>query len=200
MSLNILIDSLPKAYEVDGREYLLNTDFRTGILYEQLMQDPDIDSTDKVLLAARLYYPDEMPDDMNVAMNGIVWFYSCGKELVEFAKPVDGRVSRFHGKRLYDYDIDAPYFYAAFLSQYGIDLQDIEYLHWWKFQAMFLGLSDEHPLSKIMEYRGADLSKIKNKAEKERYKNLQMRYRLPDIRSKKEKQNDIGAMFGVFAP
>lgn len=200
--INMLIDSLPTTVEVAGREFVIASDFRTSILYEQLMQDPDIEERDKILAASRLYFPDEFPGDYAEAMNKIIWFYSCGKELQEFQTDQSSKPkrNRFGGKRLYDYDIDAPYFYAAFLSQYGIDLQDVEYMHWWKFQALFLGLSENQRLSQIMEYRAIDISKIKNRAERERYAALQNQYRLPDIRSKKQKQHDVGSMFGVFAP
>ncbi len=196
--INILIDSLPTTVMVAGREFDIASDFRTGILYEQLMQDPDLDSRQKARAAIALYYGDVWPDDFTEAMNQLIWFYSCGRELEKTAGA--GRPSRFGGKRLYDYDEDAVYFYAAFLTQYGIDLQDIKYLHWWKFQALFNGLNEDQRLSQIMSYRAADLSKIKNKSEREHYRELQIRYKLPDIRSKRQKQQDVGSLFGVFAP
>ena len=40
------------------------------------------------------------------------------------------------------------------MSQYGIDLIDIEELHWYKFLALFKGLKDDEIISKIMAYRG----------------------------------------------
>lgn len=196
--INILIDPLPTTVTVAGREFDIATDFRTGILYEQLMQDPDLEHKDKIRAAIELYYGEVFPFDLTEAMSQIVWFYSCGRDLEKFAGGGSGK--GFSGKRLYDYDEDAVYFYTAFLTQYGIDLQDIEYLHWWKFQAMFMGINDDQKLSQIMSYRAVDLGKIKNRTEREHYRELQLRYRLPDIRSRKQKQRDVGSMFGVFAP
>lgn len=51
-----------------------------------------------------------------------------------------------------DYAIDADYIYAAFLSQYGIDLLDVKELHWHKFLALFKGLKDDEMICKIMSY------------------------------------------------
>lgn len=192
----MMIDSLPTTVEVGGREFVIVSDFRTSILFEQMMQDPDIDPEVKVLQACNLYYPDERPDDMTEAINACVWFYTCGKELKQYARDAERQRRRNNGKRTYDYDIDAQYFYTAFLSQYNVDLQDIEYLHWWKFMAMFLGLTEDHMLSKIMSYRAADLSKIKSKDERARIAALQSRYRLPDIRTKQQKSMDVGSLFG----
>ena len=59
-----------------------------------------------------------------------------------------------------------------------------------------LGLNEENEICKIMEYRSVDLSKIKNKAEKERFARLKRRYALPDTRTAEQKQMDIGAILG----
>ena len=52
-----------------------------------------------------------------------------------------------------DYEIDADYIYSAFLGQYGIDLIDIEELHWHKFLALLKGLRESEMITKIMSYR-----------------------------------------------
>ena len=43
----------------------------------------------------------------------------------------------------------------------------------------------------VMSYRAMDISKIKNKKEKKKYKELQELYKLPDMRSEEEKENDF---------
>ena len=42
-----------------------------------------------------------------------------------------------------------------------------------------------------MGYRALDISKIKDKQEKKRYKYLQEIYKLPDMRSEEEKEEDF---------
>ena len=50
-------------------------------------------------------------------------------------------------------------------------------------------------LVEIMGYRAIDLSKIKDKEEKKRYKNLKKIYQLPDMRTAEEKEADFGKAF-----
>lgn len=81
------------------------------------------------------------------------------------------------------------------MEQYNIDLNSIKYLHWWKFKALFNSLNENVLFSKIMSYRVIDLSKIKDKAIKKQYKQLKELYKLPDMRSEEEKENDFAEAF-----
>ena len=196
---NIMIDALPLSVELGGRDFPISADFRTSILFEQLMQDTGVSKNEKITTALALYFPDGVPVAlMPEACMEITNFYCCGN--VDDVAEEGARQQKALGgkrlKRIYDYDYDAPYIYAAFLDQYGIDLQDIKFLHWWKFHALFLGLKEDNEICKIMSYRAIDLGEIKNRAERKRYAILQAKYRLPDTRTLEEKQASVGAMFG----
>ena len=56
---------------------------------------------------------------------------------------------------------------------------------------MFEGLKAENKICEIMGYRAVDISKIKDKEEKKRYKKLQREYALPDDRTEEEKERDF---------
>ena len=71
--MNILVDRLPNEYE--GLK--INTNFRSFILFELLMQDREIEKEDKIALALNLFY-DEIPQDIKKAFDVIVWFYTRG--------------------------------------------------------------------------------------------------------------------------
>ncbi|WP_195430892.1 bacteriophage Gp15 family protein [Clostridium sp. D46t1_190503_E9] len=181
--MNILIDLLPNKIEINNEEYEINSDFRTSILFELLMQDNSIGEEDKIYMALQLYYP-VIPNDIKEAIDKMLWFYRCGKETTS---------SKGNGKgksvtQIYSFEHDDDYIYAAFMDQYGVDLQDIEYLHWWKFKAMFKSLKEDNEIVKIMGYRSMDLSKIKDKEEKAYYKKMQDLYKLPDNISNSEKE------------
>lgn len=198
---NILIDPLPVTVMVAGEEVSIASDFRTGILFEILAQDGTIDKEMKAQAALQLWFPQGLPvyteESINDAVDQMLWFYLCGKTITEQPEKTNGKPqSKGISRRIYDFDIDAPLIYAAFLAQYRIDLQDVEDLHWWKFTAMFAGLSEEHEISKIMGYRSIELATIKNKAERERYTKLQAKYALPDNRSVEDKERMIGSLFG----
>lgn len=197
---NILIDPLPTTVTVAGKEVSIANDFRTGILFEMLVQDGSLSKEERNIAAMELWYPGGLPqyDEQSVleAVDAMLWFYLCGKENKPATQTTTTAPEKAATRRIYDFDMDAPLIYAAFLAQYHIDLQDIEHLHWWKFSAMFAGLTEEHEISKIMGYRAIDLTTIKNKAERERYTKLQVKYALPDNRSVEDKQRMVGSLFG----
>ena len=184
--MNLLIDLVPKTITIDNKEYEINSDFRTSILFELLMQDKSIKDNDKIYLALELYYPN-IPDDINSAIEKMLWFYRCGKDLITSKRKGKGKSDI----KIYSFEYDDDYIYAAFMDQYGIDLQDIKYLHWWKFKAMFKSLKEDTEIVKIMRYRSMDLSKIKDKNEKAYYKKMQELYKIPISKDEQEKLEEI---------
>lgn len=189
--MNILIDKLPT--EVEGLE--LNTDFRTSILFELLMQDKDISNEDKVALSINLYFNKQPTnyEEMKKMTKAIIWFYSCGnkkKELKESNQKEEIVKKEKKRKQIYSFEQDDFLIYSAFMEQYGIDLNETK-LHWWKFKAMFDGLNDDILFSKVMGYRSIDLTKIEDKKQREHYANLQKHWALVDNRSVEEKESDF---------
>lgn len=184
--MNILIDELPESVEIEGIEYEINTDFRISMLFELMMQDPDITDEEKVENALELYFPQIPPVEyISETIDVIMDFYSCGKDkLVSNGKSN----SKGKAKQIYSFESDADYIYAAFLDQYRIDLQDIEYLHWWKFKALFNALKEDNEIVKIMGYRSINITNDMSKHEKEFYKKMKELYKLPDNISKNEKE------------
>nr|DAE09602.1 MAG TPA: hypothetical protein [Siphoviridae sp. ctDtx1] len=184
--MNILVDLLPIAVEIDNKNYEINSDFRTSILFELLMQDKSIGEEDKIFMALQLYYP-VIPENINEAIEQMLWFYRCGKDITK---------SKGNGKgksvtQIYSFEYDDDYIYAAFIDQYNIDLQDIEYLHWWKFKAMFKALKEDNEIVKIMGYRSMDISKIKDKEQKAYYNKMRKLYEIPISKDEREKLDEI---------
>lgn len=193
---NILIDTLPDTINVDGRDFSINTDFRTGILFEMMSNDGEMSEKDIALMTLDLYFDGPIPANLEEAYSGILWFYRCGYDPPK-TRTMDGQTSsdRSIEQRIFDYEIDAPLIYAAFMSQYNIDLQDIEYLHWWKFTAMFQGLHEDERICEIMGYRAIDLSKIEDKGLRNRYAALKSKYALPNHLSVEDKITRAGNVF-----
>lgn len=184
--MNILIDELPSTVTVGGNLISINSDFRTSILFELMMQDTEMSNSEKLEATLELYYRNT-PSNLEEAINKAIWFYKCGKEDTKQT----ANVNMNRQKQIYSYEYDAEYIYSAFLSQYRIDLQDIDGLHWWKFKAMFQGLNESNEIVKIMGYRALDLSKIKDKEQKAHYRKLKNLYRLPDNRTEEQKESMV---------
>lgn len=184
---NLLLDRLPQRTPSGLK---IRTDFRESIKFELLMQDNKLSEKEKVKLALNLYY--ENIEDIETALNDMVWFYA-GEQNQNKQNTV--KQEENSTKQIYSYEFDDKYIYSAFKEQYSIDLNSIRYLHWWKFKALMSCLNENTQFVKIMGYRALDLSKIKDKEEKARFKKLKRLYALPDMRTQEQKEADFGKAF-----
>lgn len=190
--MNVLMDDLPCTVSVANVEIPINTDYRTGILFEQTLSDPAMPDDEKLITILNLYYGEAvfpLLDDMDKvqeALNGIMWFYRCGAEETaesETEEDTSGKEPPF------SYEHDAGYIYAAFIEAYGIDLTKNR-LHWWQFRALFLGLPETVLFCRIMGYRTMEIPAKMPKEKKEFYQRMKRIYRIPEsaeqIRLEKE--------------
>lgn len=190
--MNLLIDNLEEIVKKRIKEDF-NTNFRNSILFELLMQESNLSNEAKVYQALRIYYPNiKQITNIDKAIENILWFYKCGKDDTE---KTGQNATKGNYKQIYSYEFDNELIYSAFKDQYGLDLQDIAYLHWWKFKAMFDALKNDNKIVEIMGYRAVNLSKIKDKEMRKHYKKMQKLYALPDMRSEEEKENDFAEAF-----
>ena len=174
---NMLTEKLPTKY----KGYHINTDFKCGIKISLALDDWQLGDEERVLTALSLLYGEGIPDDMNVALDGLRWFLTCGKEADKASysdiDDVDNAKESVNVKGddiYFDFEVDASNIYAAFLKNYNIDLTKTD-MHWFQFIALFSNLKNTS-LNDIMYYRTIDLSQYKGeqkaemKALKERYK------------------------------
>lgn len=187
---NILIDPLPNSLIVAGKVHPIYSGFRTFILLELLFSDRNVPESNKPFAALELVYK-SIPNDLSVAFERLLWFYAGGNVSVP-SGPKEGAAQQ--ARRVYDFDQDDAYIYAAFLQQYGIDLNSVEDFHWWKFKALFRGLSGDCEFVKIMEYRAMDVRKIKDKEQRRHYARLQAQYALRENLSDEDKVRRAGAI------
>ena len=170
---------LPDVMEINGSLYSIDTDFRKWIRFSLEVQKlKKGDALDVSYL-----FRNEMPTWCDIV------------SLLEFCHP-RGELPR--GERdssviAFDFELDADYIYAAFMSQYGIDLVDIEHLHWYKFLALFKGLKDSEMICKIMGYRSYE----KHDPKKDIYAELKEKWRIERISP--EEQEEIEKFNSVFS-
>ena len=174
---NMLTEKLPTKY----KGYHINTDFKCGIKISLALDDWQLGDEERVLTALSLLYGEGIPDDMNVALDGLRWFLTCGKEADKASysdiDDVDNAKESVNVKGddiSFDFEVDASNIYAAFLKNYNIDLTKTD-MHWFQFIALFSNLKNTS-LNDMMYYRTLDISQYKGeqkaemKALKERYK------------------------------
>lgn len=176
--MNVLIDALPQSVTIGGKAWPINTDFRVGIAFELLMQDPDIPEEEKLGRALSLFFSD-VPKDVAGAVDRILWFYRCGKCEGDVIGTAEGTKKM---PRAYDFDQDAGLILSAFWCAYHIDLTT-EDIHWWKFRSLFSALPQESEFCKVMGYRLAD-TKGMSKGQKKHYDRMKKVFALREKRAK----------------
>lgn len=180
--MNIITDGLPDCVEIDGGTYYINTDFRVWVKIELLFSD-DVPEGYRLPLALSLAF-DVVPENKEEAAEALLAFYSGGK-ITE--KKASGKKKKPRkNRRIYSFEYDSEYIYAAFLQAYGIDLADVK-MHWFKFKALFAALPDECLMSKIMGWRALEITKDMPEASRKRYAELKEAYRLPLSQTEEEK-------------
>lgn len=180
--MNPLLDPLESAVWIGRKRYRLNTDFRTSIHFEIAMLDPALTQEKKGRIALELYF-DEIPDDLETALEVVTDFYRCGGGEARSG-------SDREGDRVYSFAHDGEYIYAAFWQQYGIDLTR-ECLHWWQFRALFNALSPDTLFVRIMGWRSMRIDAKTPPEERDRLQKLKEQYALPVSRTENEKTEAV---------
>lgn len=176
--MDLSIKGLPNVVRINGSLFSINTDFRLWMRFEnevaRMKKDDRIDVS--------YLFKNEMPAVCNLY------------DLFDFSRPYSElpRGKEQADVITIDYEIDSDYIYAAFLSQYGIDLIDIEYLHWHKFLALMKGLKEDEIIKKIMMYRNY----VKTDNKKDMY--AELRYAWQIERLTEEEQEEIEELLRVF--
>lgn len=189
----MMIERPPTSVDVGGIDYIIASDFRAMIEIEELIMEKSITEEQKVFAkeimqlnkeisyeeacgnaryyeALKLFYKEDIPQDLEEAIEKLIWFYGCGKQ---------GKEEKLSKKPVYSYRHDFDYINAGFLQDYRIDLLEVEFLHWWKFVSLFSALRDDCKIREIMGYRGADMRGM-DKEQKRFIKKMQKLYALPD--------------------
>lgn len=182
--MNMLINSVPDGLKIAGTEYKIHTDFSVWIEFEKLLSDESENAHKTISDIKNLIFCDKQPPQRadEETVNKILWFYRCGKKLQ--------KSSHTSEKEIFSYDYDDGYIFSAFLEQYHIDLEQTK-LHWWKFHALMLSLSDSTEFVKIMSYRSVEINSKMTASQKAFYQKMKKQYKLP---LKKEVQKQISSI------
>ncbi len=179
---NILTGRFPDTVNIDGEKCYLKTHFKRWITFELIITDPNLKENLKLAAILPLCFK-KLPSNIDVAVKACMEFYR-GNVYKESKQAVS------NNKPVYSFLYDAELIFAAFMSEYGIDLTR-EDMHWYKFMALFKGLGADNKISEIMHLRGINLSEIKDAEMRKKYRELKRFWALPDLRSDKEKDSEI---------
>lgn len=130
---------LPSTVTVGGKVFSIFTDYR---LWMKFCIDFENDVSIENINVSYLF-KNEVPKILD-------------KGFFDFAYPKNKLPRSENSKsiKLLDYKYDMDIIYSSFMTQYGIDIIDIEELHWFKFNALLGGLTANTKLVEVMGYRG----------------------------------------------
>ena len=110
------------------------------------------------MVAVNLLFADDYPQDSQAINDCLNWFLNDWT--LDRSSKSESRA------KVIDFDVDQGRIYAAFMSQYRIDL-NIEDMHFWKFMHLLTNL-EECSFTRVIDIRTKDLTKC-SKYEREYY-------------------------------
>ena len=175
------MNNYPEYVEVKGKKYKINTDFRVAIECNRIALDEKIGELERALgIICTLFGEDALNDKENYEslLKLAQKYLTCGKEI----KNINNEDPDM------DFIEDMDYIEASFMSDYNIDLSNIE-MHWWKFYKLINGLSNSDIgncciLNRVRNLRNFDASQIKDN--KERQKIIEAKEMVTLKKNKKE--------------
>lgn len=190
-NMNFFYEELPNTVNVKGEKIKVITDFREYIRLLDMLKDQELDVLQKFAIIQQYFLDDVIVDEE--AISALSRFITMDTNCVEVGNVCNCEEPRGNQKKnLFSYSIDYPYILSGFMKDYGIDLIDIKYMHWWKFRMLFDGLSEDTEIKQRIMYRSVDLLEIKDKEERKRIKKIQKSIQLP---SESLTDYDIGNAF-----
>lgn len=175
------METYPQYAEIDGRQLRINTDYRVALAcFEAISSDEITDIERPITLIGLLFGEDTEIQDTETAMRIIKQYLQCGK--------VDDGEGTSQNMDL-DFEYDKDLIMSSFLSDYHIDLENIE-MHWWKFCSLISGLKDDCILNKVRDIRNYDISEIKDVKTRNKILKQKEKVALP-IKHTNEEQKEI---------
>lgn len=178
--MNLFYEEYPKVLEVHGEFYPIITDFREYIRLLDMLKCKELNEIQRIMILGEYFLTDISIDQEAIhALTDFVTMDLKEKENNSDSEEEGEEQEETEKKNLFSYEIDYPYILSGFLRDYGIDLEKVEYLHWWKFRMLFDGLSDDTEIKQRIMYRGINLSDIKDRDERKRILKIQRSIQLP---------------------
>ena len=192
------MNNYPEYVKINDIKYKINTDFRVAIECQDIATDEKINDYERALaIIYKLFGEDGIntPQHYEKLLELAIKYLSCGKE-------IDNKTNEEPDM---DFSQDMDYIEASFMSDYNIDLTNIE-MHWWKFYNLINGLSNSEMgnccvLNRVRNLRTYDTKDIKDPKELEKIKKAKEQVALKKKNIKKdltiEQQKNIDNFYKI---
>ena len=165
----------PTEIEVNGITYKINTDYRVALACFKAIEDDSINDTERALaIITLLLGKDVRYKDYEECLNKCAIYLRCGKEENDDINEAD-----------MDYLQDEEIIRTSIRQCYHENINE-KYLHWWEYNELIEGLTEETALSQIRELRSYDLSDETDEKRKKQIQKAKNRVALKKHNVKKE--------------
>lgn len=144
--MNVLTDKFPTKIRINDKIHEVNADFRNCLKIIAAFEDDDLSIRDKYeIMIRRLYkfYKDIPAEDIGTAIKRGIQFLDCGEEPQDKSTP----------KRVYSFEKDGKFIYSAIKQTHQIDLEQVDFLHWWKFVFLFSDINSDCAFANMVHLR-----------------------------------------------
>jgi hypothetical protein len=145
-------DNFPVEMEIYGVLYAINADFRTVLRIYKIFEQYDVSVELRNKKAIELFFGKLYPKDE--PMKYFEYFVNKGASKDEENDDKPPEMCMF---------LDADVIYTSFRMQYGIDLINIPFLHWYEYLMLLSGLGENTPLRGRIRIRTWDTKNLKGK-------------------------------------
>ena len=155
----------PETVNVGGEDVTVNADFRVALKILKLYGDPNVSGIWKSKKLLEWFYP-ELPLDLAGAVDALMAFMSPPTE--DTNDPMRKYVNERRAAKKTDsptfcFEFDAKEIFSSFMQDYGIDLTEIGFMHWYRFLMLLQTLSRYSPLNRKIELRTMEVKDLKGR-------------------------------------
>lgn len=173
----------PTKMEANGHIYKINTDYRVGIACFKALYDSELSELERYYaIEGLLLGTDVDENDCGILKEKIERYLRCERE--------ENKI-KSEEERSYDYIQDEALTKTSIRQCYHINLNEIPYMHWYEYNELIEGLTDECVINKIREIRTTDVGKIDDQKQRDKILELQEMYAIKTEHKKTKEEKEI---------
>lgn len=140
-----MIGQLPKSLEIGGKEYPIDSDFRTMLNIFAAFNDPELTEEEQCFICVNNLYEDFSaipPEHIQEAVEKAYWFAGGG----------DIPEEQVSDTPILDWEQDERILFPAVNKAAGFETRSVPYMHWWSFLGL-IGEIGEGLFSQVLHIR-----------------------------------------------
>lgn len=175
-----MYNEYPTKMEANGHIYPINTDYRVALQCIKVYKDNTLSGIEKYFAIEYLLLGENVElEDCEILKDKIDKYLRCGKEGNDSEDTIT-----------YDYIQDETLTKTSIRQCYHINLNEMQ-MHWYEYNELISGLTEEAVINKYREIRGKNPQEIKDEKERAKLIELQNKIAIKDTHIKTEEEKKL---------